>query len=335
MVKEPRFKPILAPNELLTPEQVEGLNLKAYLASLKMDGIRAIFKDGELLSRALKPIPSRQLQEKFQPLKDFTRETGIILDGELYCHDNSLEFNDIQGYVMTKDLEDPKKVREFEGSGRDISGWERLQFHCFDALGGIQKSYTEKPFARRAEYVQAIAAVFAEGDARELLVPVGQHPAGTVGGLYSLYEEALSQGYEGLILRHRDSPYKFNRCTIREGYIYKFKPYETFDSRVIGFVQETRVREGAEKKVNELGHSVTSKKQADRVPVEALSAYLVLHQGRELKVSCSSMTHQERAASWANREQMLGRHIEYKGLVIGARDLPRHPVYIRNRPDKD
>lgn len=331
---EVRFKPMLAPNALLTPEQVEELDLAAYLASLKMDGIRAIFKDGELLSRALKPIPSRQLQEKFQPLKDFSRETGIVLDGEFYCHDD-MEFNDIQGYVMTRDLEDPKKVREFEAAGRDIRGWERLQFHCFDALGCIQKSYTSTGFSRRTEYVQAIAETFRSDGLGHLIVAVEQSGLSGTQDLYRLYERALSIGYEGLILRHRNSPYKFNRGTIREGYIFKFKPYETFDARVVGFVQETRVREGAEKKVNELGHSVTSRKMEDRVPIEALSAYLVTHNGEELKVSCSSMTHEERAAAWANREQMLNCHIEYKGLMIGAKSVPRHPVYVRTRPDKD
>lgn len=332
MSKEKTFKPMLAPNELLTPEQVGELNMDDYLSSLKMDGIRAVFIGGELLSRSLKPIENRQLQEKFQPLKDFSRETGIVLDGEFYCH--GMEFNDIQGYVMTKDFTDPKKIKEFEKSGRDINGWEKLQYHIFDTLGGIQEPYTKIGFERRSLYTLSVAEAFTK-DFPELVVPVQQRDIMDAAGLYALYEEALSIGYEGLILRHKQSPYKFNRGTIKEGYIFKFKPYETFDNTVFDFVQGTEVREGAEKKINELGRSVTSKKQDDRVAIESLSAYWVMHEGKPLKVSTTSMSHEERAEAWRNRESMRGRHIEYKGMLVGAKDLPRHPVYIRTRPDKD
>jgi len=37
---------------------------------------------------------------------------------------------------------------------------------------------------------------------------------------------------------------------------------------------------------------------------------------------------------WKNKESYIGRYIEYKGLMVGAKDLPRHPVYLRMRDDK-
>ena len=38
---------------------------------------------------------------------------------------------------------------------------------------------------------------------------------------------------------------------------------------------------------------------------------------------------------WKNRESYLGRWIEYRGMLVGAKDLPRHPTMTRFRNDKD
>jgi DNA ligase-1 len=39
------------------------------LASAKIDGVRALVKDGKVLSRSLKPIPNRHVQEMFGSLE--------------------------------------------------------------------------------------------------------------------------------------------------------------------------------------------------------------------------------------------------------------------------
>jgi hypothetical protein len=46
------------------------------------------------------------------------------------------------------------------------------------------------------------------------------------------------------------------------------------------------------------------------------------------------MTDEEKMDVWKNQSKYLGRMIEYKGMLVGAKDLPRHPVYIRMRDDK-
>jgi len=38
---------------------------------------------------------------------------------------------------------------------------------------------------------------------------------------------------------------------------------------------------------------------------------------------------------WKNKEKYIGRIIEYKGMLVGAKDVPRHPTFVRFREDKD
>lgn len=52
-----------------------------YLASAKLDGVRALIKDGQVVSRTLKPIPNRHIQSMLNNLA----LNG--LDGEIICGD--------------------------------------------------------------------------------------------------------------------------------------------------------------------------------------------------------------------------------------------------------
>jgi len=46
------------------------------------------------------------------------------------------------------------------------------------------------------------------------------------------------------------------------------------------------------------------------------------------------MTDEEKEEVWKNRCQYIGVMIEYKGMLVGSKDLPRHPVFLRFRGDK-
>jgi ATP-dependent DNA ligase len=324
MAKEKAFAPNLAPNELIPASEIK--NIHEYLESDKLDGIRVIFKDGEMISRSLKMIPNKQLQERFQHLKDFTLESGMILDGEIFSP--LLDFNTIQGLVMSDDLTKEKTVKERTKKGLLLEVPEHLEFYCFDTLIGIQKMYTDMPFELRLKNRALIKD-------KPYVKLVENFPIIDAEHLNTLFEEAITRGLEGKMVRHRQAPYKFGRATLKEATFIKFKPYEDFDSKIIGFVQETRAKEGSEKKTNELGRSVTSKKMEDREPIEALTGFIVVHNGHEMTVSCSSMNHAERREAWAKRDSLLGKWIQWEGMVVGSKDVPRHPKFKFYRYDKE
>jgi len=183
-------------------------------------------------------------------------------------------------------------------------------------------------FRTRTTFLETLGINF------DYLKLVTQWAVNNVPEVYALYENALAWGCDGLILRSLQGKYKFGRGTIKEGLIFKMKPFRTFDAKIIGVIQGTEVREGAEKKINELGRSVTSKKKDDRVLIDRACDFVVLYEGKELKVSIA-MTNEEKTEVWKNKEKYIGRWIEYKGMLVGAKDLPRHPGFVRFRDDKE
>jgi len=291
------FNPMLAPNK-----QPDFSRIKyPLLASCKMDGIRCIFKDGQMLSRSLKPIRNCHLQTIYEPLKKLSLVHDVVLDGELYSH--ALTFQNIVSCVMSKSGDVP----------------ESLKFCCFDC---VLKKDTKMSFTQRCLVIVGIKMYC--GDIMEC---VRQITIDTEEELYALYDEALSGDYEGLILRYPDECYKYGRATLNQRLMYKMKPIEKFEGCICDVIQATVVDAGAEKKINELGHSVTSKKIGDRVPVDMAAAFVTEYNGFTVKVTIAATVAQKQAL-WLDKERMIGRKIVYKGMLVGAKDVPRHPVLV-------
>lgn len=294
------FKPMLAPNETIDMETLKY----PLLASYKLDGIRCIFKDGQMYTRALKQFPNIQLRKRFESLIKYSKVHNIILDGELLA--KSLTFNELSGLTRQLDKEIPND----------------LYFYCFDI---VKNENFEQSFKNRLHNLYTNL---------DYLKTVKQRVLYNVDEVNEYYQEALEWGCDGLILRDPSGRYKFGRGTIKEGLIFKMKPFETFDAKIIDVTQATEVRQGAEKKINELGRSVTSKKKDDRILINKASAFVVLYKGKELKVTIA-MTDEEKEEVWKNKSKYIGRWIEYKGMLTGSKDLPRHPNFIRFRDDKE
>jgi DNA ligase-1 len=305
-MKEKTFKPQLAPNEKV------DLSTLSYplLASTKLDGIRCIFYKGQILSRSLKQIQNKQLREKFEPIRKYSENTNCILDGEIYSP--QLTFQEITHFVMTQDLGDEVLP-------------DHLKFYCFD---NINSDLVDTPFQARINNAISFCESYPD-----LCVGLEHWAVYNEEEVQQVFDQVLLKGYEGLILRNPNSHYKFGRGTIKEGIIFKVKPFVTFDAKITGVEQSTEVNEDAEKKTNELGRSVTSKKIGERHLIEKASAFWVDYEGKPLKVVLA-MTDEQKVLVWLHRESLIGKMIEYKGMLVGAKDVPRHPVMLRYREDK-
>lgn len=318
------FKPMLAPNEKTNLDTI----CYPFMASRKLDGIRCLFIRGEVLSRSLKPIQNKQLKDKFEQIRQYTQEYNHILDGEIFAP--GIPFQMITSCVMTEDcetVESEKKWAELtQELGVNITRdyvLQQLMFNCFDMVKG--EDVTE-PFMYRVANVEKLKI--------PNLVALPHVRVASAEEVRLLFAETLAQGLEGLMLRDPEGRYKCGRGTIKEGLIYKVKPWETFDAKITVVIQATEVNEDAEKKINELGRSVTSKKKDERHTIEKASAFQVLYNELPLKVTLA-MTDQEKEEVWQNQTSYIGRTIEYKGMLVGSKDLPRHPVFVRFREDKD
>lgn len=312
------FKPMLAPNDKVDLNEVKY----PIFASYKLDGIRCIFKNGEILSRSLKPIVNKQLRDKLQPLAEYSKEHNIILDGEIYSPE--LTFQEITRFVMTQDFEDAKSIKKH---GEVLTIPSHLKYYIFDC---IKSEDFDLEFIKREEFTDKVICDLPN----DIIEEVEQVVVMSNNDVEELFSVALEEGFEGLILKDIEGRYKCGRGTIREGLIYKVKPFETFDTVITDVVQSTEVDPNAERKTNELGRSVTSKKKDDRILIQKASGFWVEYNGNPLKVMLA-MTDVEKEQVWKNKESYIGKVIEYKGMLIGAKDVPRHPVFVRFRNDKD
>lgn len=312
------FSPMLFPNKLVGYDVVD----KQMMGSYKLDGMRVIFKNGQMLSRSFKEIGNKQLNERFSAMKDVTKDGNYIFDGELYSHE--IDFQQIMHYCRTDDLEDEPLP-------------ESLNFYCFDVIvNNDNQTPAIDRYANVVDFLTDMKNDRFHGWNMKHVIILEQKLISTPEEAKQMFEEAIEDGYEGLIVKNPNSHYKYGRLSIKSGDGYKMKLFETFDGVIIGVEQATKVDPTVERKVNELGYHKTSQKKGDRIPIEKASAFRVIYEGKEVKVSIAEKD-EVKEEIWQNKDSYIGRTLEYRATLIGSKDLPRHPtsISVRLRPDKD
>jgi len=214
------------------------------LASAKLDGIRAIVIDGVVMSRTLKPIPSKYVQEAFGHLEHF--------DGELIVGEPTSKtvYRDTVSHVMSRDKQD------FD-----------VRFYVFDHVASPDDAYRTRANRLRK-------------DDRVEILP--QQHVSTLEQLRTAEDYLLDQGYEGLILRDESAPYKFGRSTAKQGYLLKLKRFVDAEAEVIGF--EERMHNGNVATVDALGHTKRSSHQANKTGLGDLGALVCRFGGHVVNI---------------------------------------------------
>ena len=163
--------------ELLRLSEFKDQNVSGWLASEKLDGVRAYW-DGEiLLSRQGKRLNAPQ-----SFTKNFPR---FALDGELYA--KGLKFEEIQATVMDK-LPDER-------------AWSRLKFHVFDvpeANGGLLD---------RLE----VLAKFLKNEPNDNLIIIKQIKVRDNAQFLNFTESIIAKGGEGAVVREPNAAYDRGR----------------------------------------------------------------------------------------------------------------------------
>ena len=163
--------------ELLRLSEFKDQNVSGWLASEKLDGVRAYWDGENLLSRQ-----GKKLNTPLSFTKNFPK---FALDGELYAKE--LKFEEIQASVMDK-LPDEK-------------AWNRLKFHIFDvpeASGGL---------LTRLE----ILAKFLKNEPNQNLIIIKQIKMRDNAQFLKFAENIIAKGGEGAVVREPNAPYERKR----------------------------------------------------------------------------------------------------------------------------
>ena len=136
-----KFKPNLIPNsDVSNPidlKSIVGNRSSDYIASFKKDGCRVEFVKGKILSRALKPVTSLWIQQRYQKLAEKCKELDIILEGEFYAH--GYRFNEIVRYFKTKDVTDQKHVEKLLEAKTQYNFMGDPSYPIFDVPSSLEE----------------------------------------------------------------------------------------------------------------------------------------------------------------------------------------------------
>ncbi|VVB51637.1 DNA ligase [uncultured archaeon] len=270
-------------------------------ASAKLDGVRAIVLNGILVSRNLKPIPNAWVQKQFAGLPEGT-------DGELIFGEATIgtAYRDTMSAVMSEDGE-PKQVC----------------FHIFDNAffsGGFAARF--KRLEQLNDYIRGV-----------LVVP--HTIISDVSEMETVERAALEAGYEGIMVRSLQGPYKQGRSTTNEGYLLKLKRFEDAEAVVLDtFEWESNTNTAT---TSATGHTERSSHKAGMVGAGVLGGLDVrglngTYEGVEFSIGsgfqgADSKTG-ERGKLWAVRKSLVGRIVRYKYFPTGSKERPRFPIFL-------
>lgn len=284
--------------------------------SPKIDGIRCLKVGGRALTRKFKLIPNDHIRTWIEEnLPD-----GV--DGELMVPGG---FNATQSAVMSKE------------------GYPAFEYRIFDMVEDPTVPFVTR-FSRLVTWHNAVWKQ--KPGYRSLDNPVLIVPHDLIDSLEELImaeELYVKWGWEGVMLRHPDSPYKMGRATEKEQYLLKVKRWADAEGVISGF--EERMRNENEAEVSEVGLSKRSGKREGLVPAGTLGSLLVVPRPggpftsiQEMRVGTGEgMTQELRQEIWDNRDKFLGKMVTFKYQPSGMKEdgLPRFPIWKGFRHEDD
>ena len=268
------------------------------LCTPKLDGIRCLMRGGKTFSRNFKPIPNKYIREL---LEGYIVNDG--LDGELVLQDEA--FNKVSSAVMKRDGHPDFRyiVFDYVMGDLDMPYYERMKF-----LSGL----------RLPAWCEVLLPVKAENKEE----------------LKALETKFVDEGYEGIMLRSMNGPYKCGRSTVREGYLLKWKRFADSEAEILGF--EERMHNNNVAKKDELGRTKRSSHKANMVGTNTLGKLVVrdIKTGVEFGIG-TGYDDATRLKIWNHQGTHIGQIVKYKYQPCGTKDLPRFPVFLGFRHKND
>jgi ATP-dependent DNA ligase len=266
------------------------LTSEDYLYQPKLDGIRMLVKDDICYTRTGKLVPNKRIQERFSKYNGY--------DGELYSH--YLTFNEITSIVLSKDA--------------DI---DALKYHVYDFHSH------PAPFKTRNEKLFNLEVAnfdpYLEAHAASAVVDFDLH----------LEELVESQGYEGVIFRHREGLYKHGRSGLKvtgsQPELVKYKKFMDAEARIVSV--DPRQEFVGEHTISPLGYSERDTRKDSLMYVDEVGSLVVSNDKGEVFGVGSGFTKQQRIELWAKRDELIGKVITYRYFETDSYDKPRFPTF--------
>ncbi len=193
------------------------LTEKDWYASYKLDGVRCFLylRDGELKTASRGgqdyDTPTTYIRADSTLIQLFKNNPNLILDGELYRHGWNL--SKISGLCRKDTIEEDHN---------------ELKFYCYDV---VEESKTFKERLETLQYVKNFCK-----DSNKIVV-IPHTKVNGLTNIMALHNKAVSDGYEGLVIRDPDKVYK---CGSRDNRMCKIKEFQDAEFKILGLVEGLR-----------------------------------------------------------------------------------------------
>ena len=234
-------KPMLCKVYDSTDKKNVGIN---WFASRKLDGLRCFIymKDGKLRTASRGgqnyDVAATYILTDAYIKSLFEKNPNLILDGELYNHQPGSDWNlqKISGLGRLETLHNDHK---------------HLKFYCYDIVD------ENKTFKERLNFLRSLTVAW-----NSLLVIVEHVEITNDHEIDELHDKWVSEGYEGLVIRDGDQPYKPGG---RDRRMQKVKKFIDAEFKVTGFTEGLREEDFVFNLITEDGKAFEAKPIGDRV----------------------------------------------------------------------
>jgi DNA ligase-1 len=139
------------------------------------------------------------------------------------------------------------------------------------------------------------------------------------------FKDAVRRGFEGLIVRDGDAPYKAGRCTFNEQSMLKMKKHDDKEGVIVGF-KEARINNNPPLQ-SRTGHTKRSSHKANKKPKGTLGALIIdTEEWGEIKVSPGPLTQAQKLHVWNNQAEYMDQTVTYTYHNHGIKEKPRSAV---------
>lgn len=271
-------------------------------AGPKIDAFRCILGKHPLTSR-LSRFPNEHFHSTFSNLLP----VNCILDGE----------------VVVGKRRGPHVLQRTSSGLTSRSGTPRATLWVFDYLGPSDAPGWYNRYLLAHDLVESLDHPNIKLLKHQLIV--------NREALEEYVDQQLLKGYEGVMVRSIDGPYKEGKSTLREGYLLKIKPFDTAEGRIKGWFEEQENTNEAKREVT--GKLKRSSAKAGKVAKGQLGGFILedCKTGVEVRVG-GGFTLDERKRLWkliqAKPRVLLKKLVRYKKQRVGEKDKPRHPGFV-------
>lgn len=276
------------------------------ICMVKIDGVRGINLEGTLTGRSLKKHANKHTTAMF----------------------SKPQFQGIDGELAADEWTSSSLCRDTTSAVNRIEGTPDITWWAFDY---ITEATIDLPYHERLSLLAAHVALINEPN-----VKVVPHViVGNLKELNAFEEDALSQGFEGVILRDIFGRVKSGRATVREGSYMRIKRFT--DAEAICLSIQEAMQNNNHKITNNLGLSERSSHQENMSPKGMVGSLVCkcCETGEEITVGAGDMDHNMRKHYFDNPSEIVGKIIKYKSFRHGVKSKPRFPTFLSIRAESD